>query len=161
MFANLEITVVKKRKGKKSAASRTKYLQDKLQKNEEIRYGETFRILSFLEFEFAGQSDRKWSGWRENVRFSMKRMEQYSRIAFWVKITRLFILSHLTTPWKMLLYPFLKHSCFILFQFDYWWKCWYCSFNWRIRFIMKQSHGNGAIMSKVVGKLLTKEFSET
>ena len=33
-----------------------------------------------------------------NVRFSMKRKRQYSRIAFCVKIPQLFILSYLTTP---------------------------------------------------------------
>ena len=101
--------------GKKSAASRSKYLWDKVQRNEEIRYGETFRIFSFLGFGFGSQSDRKWSGRRGNVRFSMKRMEQYSRITFCVKINQLFVLSYLTTPWKMLLYPILEHPCFILF----------------------------------------------
>ena len=33
-----------------------------------------------------------------NVRFSIKRKGQYSRIAFWVKLVQLFILSYLTTP---------------------------------------------------------------
>ena len=44
--------------GKKSAASRSKYLLDKVQRNEEIRCGETFRIFSFLRFGFGGQSDK-------------------------------------------------------------------------------------------------------
>ena len=101
--------------GKKGAASRSKYLLDKVQRNKENTYRETFRIFSFLIFGFGGQSDRKWNGRRWNARFSMKRMEEYNRIAFCVKMTQLFILSYLTTPWKMLLYPFLEHPCFILF----------------------------------------------
>ena len=47
---------------------------------------------------FGGQSDRKLNGRRGNVRFFMKRKEQYGRIAFCVKITQLLILSYLTTP---------------------------------------------------------------
>ena len=49
----------------------------------------------------------------------MKRKEQYNRIAFWVKITQLFILSYLTMSWKMLLYPFLEHPCFTFTM----WRC--------------------------------------
>ena len=41
-------------------------------------------------------------------RFSVK--EQYSRIAFCVKITQLFILSYLTTPCKVLLYIPFKNT---------------------------------------------------
>ena len=101
--------------GNKSAVSQSKYLSDKIYRNYEIKYGDTFRIFSFLGFVFASQSDRKWNGRRGNVRFSMKRKEQCSRIAFSVKITQLFILSYLTISWKVLLYRFLEQPCFILF----------------------------------------------
>ena len=68
------------------------WLGDKVQRNGEIRYGETFRFFFFLGCGFGGQSDRKWN-WRSgNIRFSMKRTEQYSKIASCVKITQLFIL---------------------------------------------------------------------
>ena len=33
-----------------------------------------------------------------NIRFSLKRKRQYSRIAFCMEITQLFIFSYLTTP---------------------------------------------------------------
>ena len=40
-----------------------------------------------------------------NVRFSMKKKGQYSKIAFYANLAKLFILSsYLTTPWKM--FPF-------------------------------------------------------
>ena len=51
-----------------------------------------------------------------NVRFSIRRKGQYSRIAFCVKITQLFILSYLTTPLKMLLYPFLETRPLFIFS---------------------------------------------
>ena len=38
-----------------------------------------------------------------NVRFSIKKKGPYSMIAFCVNLAQLFILSYLTTPWKMFL----------------------------------------------------------
>ena len=46
-----------------------------------------------------------------NVRFSMKRKRQCSRIAFCVNLSQVFVLSYLTTPWMMLLF---KNSCALL-----------------------------------------------
>ena len=52
-----------------------------------------------------------------NVRFSIRRKGQYSRIVFCVKITQLFILSYLTTLLqKLLLYPFLETRPLFIFS---------------------------------------------
>ena len=67
---------------KKCEASRRKYLLDKVQWKGQTRFGETFRIFSFLAFGFGGQADSKLNGRWGNVRFSMKKKEQYSGIAF-------------------------------------------------------------------------------
>ena len=112
--------------GKSSKKRRSKYLYNKEQSNAEIRNEKTFHIFSFLRFGFGriegiGIEMEDW-----NVRFS----EDNSALH----------LSYLATPWKMLQYRFLEYPCFILFQFDYWWKYWYCSFNWRNCFLRKQLH---------------------
>ena len=101
------------RKEKCSKSKQVSLRQSK--EKREMRCGETFPSFSFLGFGFGVQSDRKLNGRRRNVRFFMKRKEQYGRIAFCLKLTQLFILSYLTTPWKMLLYPVLDQPCFILF----------------------------------------------
>ena len=55
---------------------------------------------------------RKWME-GGNVRFSMKRKIQCSRIEFWMNLAQLFILSYLTTPWMM----FAFKNCCALFCF--------------------------------------------
>ena len=83
---------------RKEKKSQSKYLYDKVQSNGEIRNGETFRIFSFFQDSdlVVNQIGNEMEG--NSERFSIKRKEQYSRIAFCVKITQLFILSYLTTP---------------------------------------------------------------
>ena len=94
--------------GKKITESRCKYLLDKVLSNGEIENGETFRIFFFfwhldLVISQIGNEMEK-----ENLGFSMKRKSRIvGRIVFCVKMSQLFILSCLTTMWKILLYiPF-------------------------------------------------------
>ena len=52
-----------------------------------------------------------------NVRFSLKKKGSYSKKAFCVKVTQLFIFSYLRTPWKMLLYfPFKNTRALFCFN---------------------------------------------
>ena len=49
-----------------------------------------------------------------SVRFFMKRKEECSRIAFCVNLDQLFILSNLTTPWKI--FPFKDSRALFCFS---------------------------------------------
>ena len=75
--------------GKKSTESRSKYLQDKTQSNREIRNGKPFVFSLFSDLNLVvSQIGNEMED--ANVRFPMKR-GQYSRRAFCVRITQLFI----------------------------------------------------------------------